>query len=190
MKAFRSVFAVLIFLSGLVAASPAAAQSQPPAQPQASRGSLTVPITGNVDGTAFTAGTFKIERFVSAPNATVPGVYAVGLLTFKDAGGVTRIAKNVGMIVQPSSAAAAGIQQQQVQQTCEILDLVLGPLDLDLLGLQIHLDQVVLNITAVGGAGNLLGNLLCGIVGLLDGLAPTVFDQLARLLNQLLGILG
>jgi hypothetical protein len=44
--------------------------------------------------------------------------------------------------------------------SCEILNLVLGPLDLDLLGLVVHLDQVVLNITAEQGPGNLLGNLL------------------------------
>ena len=50
-----------------------------------------------------------------------------------------------------------------------MLHLVLGPLDLDLLGLVVHLDKVVLDITAVPGAGALLGNLLCAVVGLLDG---------------------
>ncbi len=40
-----------------------------------------------------------------------------------------------------------------------ILNLALGPLDLNLLGLVVHLNQVVLNITAEGGPGNLLGNL-------------------------------
>jgi len=44
---------------------------------------------------------------------------------------------------------------------------------------------VILDITAVSGAGNLLGNLLCGVVGLLDN--PT---GLAALLNQILDILN
>jgi hypothetical protein len=44
---------------------------------------------------------------------------------------------------------------------------------------------VVLNITAVPGAGNLLGNLLCAVTGLLDQPGP-----LANLLNQILGILN
>jgi len=48
--------------------------------------------------------------------------------------------------------------------SCQILDLVLGPLDLDLLGLVVHLNQVHLNITADAGPGNLL----CAIAGLLD----------------------
>jgi hypothetical protein len=56
-----------------------------------------------------------------------------------------------------------------VDQAYPILNLVFGPLDLNLLGLQVHLDRVVLNITAQPGAGNLLGNLLCAVAGLLNG---------------------
>ena len=59
--------------------------------------------------------------------------------------------------------------------TCELLHLVLGPLDLNLLGLQVNLSEVVLDIVAESGAGNLLGNLLCAVAGLLDpnsALAP------------------
>ena len=51
-----------------------------------------------------------------------------------------------------------------------------------------HLNQVVLDITAVPGAGNLLGNLLCAIAGLLDGGSP--LGGLAALLNNLLAALG
>ena len=47
---------------------------------------------------------------------------------------------------------------------CSILDLVLGPLDLNLLGLLVHLDRLRLTITAVRGGG-LLGDLLCGLAG-------------------------
>ncbi len=74
---------------------------------------------------------------------------------------------------------------------CDILNLVLGPLDLDLLGLQVHLNRVVLNIVAVAGAGNLLGNLLCAVAGLLDG-GPLagLLGQLNTLLNRILGALN
>ena len=54
-------------------------------------------------------------------------------------------------------------------QGCQILDLTLGPLNLNVLGLVVTLNQVHLNITAVPGPGNLLGNLLCGVAHLLDG---------------------
>lgn len=85
-------------------------------------------------------------------------------------------------LAAPKAAAAAA---------CPVLNLVLGPLDLNLLGLTVHLDKVVLNITAVPGAGNLLGNLLCAVAGLLDntplgGLLP----QLSTLLTSILGILN
>jgi hypothetical protein len=78
--------------------------------------------------------------------------------------------------------------------SCDILNLVLGPLDLDVLGLQIHLDKVVLDIVAQSGAGNLLGNLLCQVAGLLDGtslggLLEGVLNQLSTLLNEILGAL-
>ena len=73
---------------------------------------------------------------------------------------------------------------------CDILHLTLGPLDLDLLGLQIHLNRVVLNIDADPGPGNLLGNLLCAVAGLLDGGLNGLLGRLTRLLNRILGQLN
>jgi hypothetical protein len=52
----------------------------------------------------------------------------------------------------------------QAGQVCLILDLVLGPLDLNLLGLMIHLDRVHLRITA-DPEGGILGSLLCSLAG-------------------------
>ena len=70
--------------------------------------------------------------------------------------------------------------------SCEILNLVLGPLDLNLLGLEVHLDQVVLNITPQAGAGNLLGNLLCAVANLLNsGGFLSILEDLTALLNQI-----
>ena len=71
--------------------------------------------------------------------------------------------------------------------TCPILHLDLGPLNLDILGLQVDLSRVILDITAASGAGNLLGNLLCAIAGLLD---PSSLSQLVALLNQIIDLLG
>lgn len=76
----------------------------------------------------------------------------------------------------------------QVGESCTILDLDLGPLHLDLLGLVIDLNEVQLDITAVPGAGNLLGNLLCAVAGLLDRDGP--LTGISALLNRLLTGLG
>lgn len=83
-------------------------------------------------------------------------------------------------IVSPFTAVIG-----QASGSCQILDLTLGPLDLNLLGLMVHLDTVHLNITAQQGPGNLLGNLLCAVAGLLDQNGGT--NALAMLLNRLLG---
>jgi hypothetical protein len=140
----------------------------------------TVPITGTftdaLGGTGTFAGTFDISRFAVQDG----GLVAVGTLTgtLTDSAG-TVLGTVTRQITLPVDIA---------QATCQILDLTLGPLDLDLLGLVVHLDQVHLNITAESGPGNLLGNLLCGIAGLLDSNAP--LNTITRLLNQLLGLFG
>ncbi len=54
---------------------------------------------------------------------------------------------------EASMASAAGA-------TCPVLNLVLGPLDLQLLGLEVSLNQVTLNVTATNGGG-VLGDLFC-----------------------------
>jgi hypothetical protein len=77
----------------------------------------------------------------------------------------------------------------QVAASCRILTLTLGPLDLNLLGLTIHRNQVVLTITAVPGAGNLF--LLCAVANLLNGggTLQNLLNQLVALLNQIFGAL-
>jgi hypothetical protein len=49
------------------------------------------------------------------------------------------------------------------QRICPVLDLTLAPLDLNLLGLMVHLDKVHLTITA-DSSGGILGSLLCSLV--------------------------
>jgi len=74
--------------------------------------------------------------------------------------------------------------------SCQILHLELGPLDLNLLGLMVHLDRVVLDITAQSGSGNLLGNLLCAVARLLDNNPlEAILADLTNLLNNIFRIL-
>jgi len=70
---------------------------------------------------------------------------------------------------------------------CPILHLVLGPLNLNLLGLKVHLNKVILNIKAIPGPGNLLGNLLCAVAGLLDGTGN--LPEISQILNSIVAIL-
>jgi hypothetical protein len=142
---------------------------------------VTVPIAGECvlpSGEAGTAtGTIEIERFVARQGqlfAVVSGtVTCVGDTTGTT---VTRTFQNVRVPVTTNA-------------TCEILTLDLGPLHLDLLGLVVDLDPVHLEITAEQGPGNLLGNLLCALAGLLDQ-TPSPLAAIAQLLNRILAILG
>jgi hypothetical protein len=135
----------------------------------------TVPITGTVTGTGDAiTGTFDVTRFANQGGTLM----AIG--TFTGTSGITGTAP-----------LALPVNLDQSSGSCEILDLVLGPLDLNLLGLEVHLDQVHLNITAQQGPGNLLGNLLCAVAGLLDSNTGVnaILTQIAALLNQILGAL-
>lgn len=69
----------------------------------------------------------------------------------------------------PINLALAEVQPLQV--TCPILNLELGPINLDLLGLIVDTSAICLEITAEQGGG-LLGSLLCGIANLLQGGVP------------------
>ena len=91
--------------------------------------------------------------------------------------------KSMNGTVPGTARSAAG-----ALATCDILHLVLGPLDLNPLGLKVHLDKVVLDIVAQSGAGQLLGNLLCAVANLLNsgGTLSQLLNQLGQILNQLL----
>ncbi|GAA6525046.1 ABC transporter substrate-binding protein [Intrasporangium sp. DVR] len=99
--------------------------------------------------------------------------------------------KMMNLEIQSLDTGGAATSTQLLAASCDILNLDLGPLDLNVLGLTVHLDQVVLDIVAESGAGNLLGNLLCAVAGLLDGVGDIgVLDAIAGLLNQILGIIN
>ena len=151
---------------------PSAVAAKPPAT-----GTYSVPIAQNPPvGTVGDAinGTFTISRFATQNGDLVAIGSFTGTVT--NAAGMTRTGTQA--VTLPVSVADA---------TCEILHLTLGPLDLNLLGLVVHLDQVVLNIDAQQAPGNLLGNLLCAVAHLLDGTGP--LGGLAALLNRILAIL-
>ncbi len=80
--------------------------------------------------------------------------------------------------------------------TTRILHLAVGPLDLNLLGLDVHLDNcnngpVTIDITAQSGPGQLLGNLLGGLAHLLDSSAATtaLLNKLENVAQQILTLL-
>ncbi len=74
--------------------------------------------------------------------------------------------------------------QQVAAPSCATLSLVLGPLHLDVLGLVIDLNRVVLNIVGQTGAGNLL----CSLTGILDG--GVLLSRFLSVVNELLAAIN
>lgn len=152
--------------------------------------SITETVTGtftNADGKGTFSGTFTPTSF-----KVVNGVLeAVGTLkgTLTDANGTSlgSVSQAASLPVQTTAASGAALHAAAAPAaaSCNVLDLVLGPLNLNLLGLVVTLNQVHLNITAV--PGELLGSLLCAVANLLNG--GGALSSLAALLNQILAAL-
>lgn len=118
--------------------------------------------------------------------ATVLGSLTTAQLANLTSGLTNLLNAALGPITSSAAFAGAG---------CPVLHLALGPVDLNLLGLRVHLDNcnngpVTVDITALPGAGNLLGNLLCNLAHLLDTRASlqaitTRLNQIASAILQL-----
>jgi hypothetical protein len=135
------------------------------------------------DGTAFSGGNFVGTLTVTGFQIINGVLNAVGSLSGSLLNSLGTAVASVSNLILNIPLAVSG--------SCTILTLTLGPLDLNLLGLMVHLNQIVLTITAVTGNGNLLGNLLCAVANLLNngGALQTLLADLVSLLNQILAAL-
>lgn len=155
---------LLLFATAFTAPALVSAQT-------ASKSALTIPVTGSGSGSTFT-GTFQLQKFATDATGQLVATGLLSGIVTSATGATTSIVRSITL---PATVGTA---------TCQILHLDLGPLSLDLLGLQVNLSEIVLDITAQSGAGNLLGNLLCSVANLLNN--PS---GLATLLNQILAAL-
>ena len=154
----------------------------------------TVAMTGTAKNGKTFKGTYTIDRFTRSGGKQ----YAVGTVKGRLKGRrVTR--KNVRVPVALERAQTAGAAQVPpaadelpvpTQGACPVLNLVLGPIDLNLLGLRVATNEIRALVEAVPGAGNLVGNLLCAVVHLLDPRPPATAtpSQLTQFLNALLAL--
>jgi len=147
-----------------------------PLSASATPGVINTAVQGTANGGRSFVGNLSITGF----NLVNGVINATGTLTGNVLDAAGNVIGNVGSV--PVSVPLAA-----VNGTCPILNLTLGPLHLNLLGLHIDLNQVVLNITAQSGPGQLLGNLLCDIAHLLDngGALQSIVNDLNQILTQL-----
>ena len=107
------------------------------------RGLVTARVTGeDATGANTFTGTLTLDHFRIMNGA----LSAVGTVD----GTLTDTATRATQAVSQQVTAPVTVDQA----TCQILDLVLDPLDLDLLGLSVDLNQIHLTIPADQGPGN------------------------------------
>jgi len=160
--------ALLVVMTTFVATQ--SAQAKKPGS-----GAGSIPVTGTLEGGGTFTGTVS-ELSASVDQAT-GDLLVSGVLN----GTATQADGTVTQITDQAFTTTATLEQGG---SCQILFLDLGPIFLDLLGLQVDLSEITLDITAVPGPGNLL----CAIAGLLDD--PGSNARIATLLNQIFSLLG
>jgi hypothetical protein len=181
----RTWIAVLVvgsLATGLLFGGASAVSSPRPATPMAAAATsatdfANVPVAGTLAGGRTFRGTLDITRFAVQDRQVV----ALGSLT-----GVVRDAG--GNVIHRVADVPVAIPLSHGRGTCRILHLEIGPVDLDLLGLVIHINRIVIDITAHRGPGQLLGNLLCALAHLLDGTVPN--SVLSNLLTAVVRLVG
>jgi hypothetical protein len=152
--------------------------------------SETASLTGDLTDVALTDGTGSTVGTITDGTLSIDDLQidqkTGELLASGTIDGVTSSGDQISQSFQKTTATIT-----DTEGDCTILSLDLGPLDLELLGLNVFLKEVVLDITGSTGAGNLLGNLLCAVANLgssgLSNLANSIVSALNNLLNQLLG---
>ena len=165
----------------LATAATAAPNKDPPA--------LQVPIVGSASNGAAFAGTLSILRFEARANQVV----AIGIVRGTVAAG-TAVVGEVALPVQvtaasqaaPASSSSALVAQPQVapQQTatCTALNLNLGAVNLNVLGLLVTTQPIAIDLS--GDSSAPVGNLVCTALDLLNNVVGLV-----GILNQILGAL-
>jgi hypothetical protein len=167
-------------------------------------GALTLPIAGSIAGGGAFNGTVTINRFAIQNGQLV----AVGFVrgTIANAAGIVlesglrSVALPVSLGTGPALTSAAisgetarmmpalftgatGGRWMQVQaQSCGVLHIALGPLALNILGFNVSLAPVTLDLS--GDSAGPLGALVCQVIKLLGNVANVV-----GLLNSILGLL-
>lgn len=165
------------------------AASAAPAAPAHTTARPTVTMSGPIAPTAATyngvagtfAGTAQVTHIDAVGKQLVASGVVQGMFTSAD-GKVTQTFTNLPFSGVPLDPPAS----------CTILNLTLGPIFLNLLGLVVQTNTIHLTITAVPGPGNLLGNLLCAVANLLNGTGTGggLSTAIQNLLNQINAILA
>jgi hypothetical protein len=192
-------------------ASESAAQGNSPTA--RSQGGVVLPIRGTTSTGGTFDGLFALQRFASGNNGAIVAVGVISGTVLTNAGAVVGTVltpvrlpvpvddikviprSQTGFAPAPSGMRAVwdheapppapGIVLAQAPPTnCGVLSLTIGGIDLNVLGLVVTLEDIVLEIS--GDTSGPLGALICGVLSVLTN----AVGSLVNLLNTILGLLG
>lgn len=149
------------------------------ALPPGEKGPSTMMVTGLAPDGATLYGRFRPEHFADSP----AGMSVDGLLTgtLSRAGALqTRFSQQ---IVLP-------VDRGQTEATCRFVNIALGPEDPIVAGNDVHIDQMLLNISAPQGPGSRLVVPLCQAELLLRDDPARSDPSLTAVFNEMLSLLG
>jgi hypothetical protein len=187
---------VTLAIVAVCLASESAAQGNSPNA--RSQGGVVLPITGTTSAGGTFNGLFALQRFASRGNDIV----AVGVISgtvINATGDVvgTVLTGPVSLLVaDPRGTASIPAPSHQravwdheapapvagivLAQACDVLNLAIGAIDLNVLGLVVHTDPIALAIS--GDSAGPLGAAIC--------LVLNAVGSIVNLLNTILGLLG
>lgn len=140
--------AVLCVSAATATATPAkATQASAPAMAQATAGQVSVK--------------FQIQKFVKTKHSLTALGTVLATFTPADGSAATTVKQPFRAKVTTAAKLFSGASSQRI---CNVLNLTLDGLSLNLLGLHVDLSKVVLNITA-DSHGGVLGSLFCSLAG-------------------------
>jgi hypothetical protein len=196
---------LIVPITGIVEATTPSAP--PPTAPPSSAEPSSVPPSVTPEGAAVSpqtvTGSFSIQRFA---RTTENAVAAVGTLSLSFTDSPSSVGRTVitqlAVPIATSGTTVPGDGSNQTSPavatppaaapalaaTCETLSLKVGPIDLELLGVPVQLDQMNVDLTGSPGSGAPLGKLLCEATSLIAAAAPPA--EIARALNSVLDMIG
>ena len=132
------------------------------------------------------------DLLCAVANLLSDGVPLANILADLSPGELTRLDAGLTSVLNQAVFIPLSASPALIGASCNILNLALGPVDLNLLGLQVELNDcsagpVTLDITATPGGG-LLGDLLCGLSNVLNNPIQrlAILRQIAALIGMLL----
>jgi hypothetical protein len=145
-----------------------------------------IPVEGRgQQGTRF-VGTLDITGFVQQGNQAVAEGVLSGTVYDRQGNVVGEVVDKPLLASEGNAIPLRTLKISESGNPVQILELFLGPLDLDLLGLRIQLDPIYLLITA-DPAGGILGQILAALGGPVGGSGQ--LGAIVGLLNEILAIL-